>query len=139
MHTKRKKEKNIMSSANDVTSLTSGLKDRQENNWKNAGKIENEHHFVRCELRRKSFNTLIKILAFLAPLFVLVCLLVFYIDVMNYFLDNDIIIKKENIFHAISALVLVIYLSWRPYKWIEYKIGRYMDEIERTKEKERKD
>ena len=110
-----------MSNAKDVIIGIEESKEKQPKNWKNAGRI------------------LIKVLAFLTPLFVLACMVIFNIDVMNYFLDNEIIIQKDNIFHAIAVLTLVIYFSWRPYEWVEYKMERYIREMERTQEKEGKD
>jgi len=72
---------------------------------------------------------------FLIPVTALLCLVLFYLDIMRLLMEHGIILR-HNLAHAGATLTLIVFFSWRPYKWLEYKMKDVYDSIKRDDEKD---
>lgn len=70
---------------------------------------------------------------YLIPITALLCLVLFYIDLMHLLMEHGIILK-QNLAHAGAILTLIFFFSWRPYKWLEYKMKDVYDIIKRIED-----
>ena len=79
--------------------------------------------------KNEKINTVLYLFfVLMIPASALVCLALFYMDIMHLLMDHGIILR-HNLAHAGATLTLLFFFIWRPYKWLEYKMKDVYDSI----------